>query len=131
MRIPPKNVCKRLNTPAPIIRAKKNSFRSAPMRVRGRLRDRKTGLCLRSMAFPPPLGAAYEARSRKEPRHEVDRPNSHADTEDYASERALGGAFAEGKHQAANDDCDQGESSGDGARKGCLQDLDCGVPRIF
>src|SRR5215470_11432082 len=52
MRIPPKSVCKRLNTPAPIMRVKKNSFRSAPMRVRGRLRDRKTGLCLRSMTLP-------------------------------------------------------------------------------
>ncbi len=41
--------------PAPVMRAKKNSFRSASMRVSGRLRDRKTGLCLRSTAFPAKL----------------------------------------------------------------------------
>ena len=53
LRIESANRVQEVNTPAPIMRAKKNSFRSAPMRVSGRLRDRKTGLCLRSMAFPP------------------------------------------------------------------------------
>ena len=65
------------------------------------------------------------------PRHKVDRSNRHADIEDHASERTLGSAFAEGKHQPANHDGDQRESSGDGTSEGRLQDLGCYLPWIL
>jgi hypothetical protein len=49
MRIPPRKVWRRLKTDAPISRARKKSFRSTPISVRGRLRERKTGLLLRGI----------------------------------------------------------------------------------
>src|SRR5438046_8192423 len=88
MRIPPNRVLSKLSTPAPIIRAKKNSFRSAPKIVRGRLSVRNTGL----------VRVWCMLDGGKEPSHEIDRADRHTDAEDHAGEGPLSAPFAECKH---------------------------------
>ena len=73
--IPPRNVCSRLKTAAPMTRARKSSFFSAPMRVRGALSARNTGLRLRSIVSSR---GEWLFRSRKQPRHEVHGSHDHA-----------------------------------------------------
>src|SRR5579875_2744665 len=107
MRIPPKKVFSRLNIPAPIMAAKKKSLRSAPRMVSGRLSVRKTGL----------MRCCTMSGSRKEPSHEVDGADGHADAEDDAGQGSLRAAFTKGENEAANHDGHKREAGGNGPRE--------------
>src|SRR5581483_432493 len=106
IRSPPMKVCRRLKTTAPITIAKKKSFRSAPMRVRGALSERYTGLSLRFITREIVRVQGIGSSSWEEPRHEVHSSYGHADTKHNAGQRALGRAFAESEHQSAHYDRD-------------------------
>src|SRR5713101_7170283 len=66
--------------------------------------------------------------SRKEPSHEVDGGDGHADTEEHAREYTLRTAFPKGEGQSGDDDGDKREPSGDGAGEGLLQYIDRVLP---
>src|SRR5258708_34738535 len=106
MNSPPRNVCRRLKTAAPITSAKKKSFLSAPNRVSGVLSARKTGLSLLGMRETSWSVSEFFLRSGKQPCHEVHGANGHADAKDNARQSALGSAFAECEHEAPDDNCD-------------------------
>src|SRR6266849_2817050 len=110
MRIPHSTDFSRLKTPAPIIREKKNSFLSAPRIVSGRFRDRNTGLTRVGRM----LGGG------KEPGHEIDGADGHADAEDDAGESSLTAAFPKRENQAGNDDRHKGKARRDRTREGGL-----------
>jgi hypothetical protein len=61
---PPRKVCNKLKTAAPMTMAKKNNFLSAPMIVRGTLRERNTGLTLRCIMVHSYAKRAAEFRER-------------------------------------------------------------------
>jgi hypothetical protein len=86
------------------------------MTVRGRLRERKTGLNLRCTID-------LSRVTTEEPGHKVDGTDGHADAEDHAGEGAFGPAFSESKHEASYHDGDEREARGDRASEGRLQDL--------
>src|SRR5262249_5858364 len=67
--------------------------------------------------------------SRKEPGHEVDGGDGHADPEKNTCEYPLRAAFAEGEGQAGHHDCDQRKATSDGAGERLLQDADRVLPR--
>src|SRR6267143_2735146 len=67
--------------------------------------------------------------SRKEPCHEVDGGDGHANPEENTSEHSLRAAFAEGEGKAGDHDCYQREATRNGACERLLQDADRVLPR--
>src|SRR5581483_7689882 len=99
-------VWRRLKTAAPITIAKKKSFRSAPMRVRGALSERYTGLSLRFIIREILRVQGIVSASREELRYEVHSSYGHANTKHNAGECVLRRAFAESEHQSTHYDRD-------------------------
>src|SRR6267378_3028846 len=66
--------------------------------------------------------------SRKEPSHEVDGGDGHANAEENSGEDAFRAAFAEGEGEAGDDNRDEGEPARDGAGERLLEDTDGVLP---
>src|SRR5260221_6957315 len=126
MSKPPSKLPRRLKVAAPRHMAKKKSFRSAPRIVRGRESERWTGLILRVCVTAVSPGS--QQTSGKEPRHEVDGSDRHADAKQNPGEDTLRAAFAESEGQPGDDNCDQGQSAGDRAGESLFQNDDRLLP---
>src|ERR1700746_1271006 len=126
MSKPPSKLPRRLKVAAPRHMAKKKSFRSAPRMVRGRESERCTELILRVCVTAVSPGSQQTAA--KEPRHEVDGSDRHANAEEDPGEDTLRAAFTEGESQPGYNNGDEGQSAGDGAGESLLQDVDGVLP---
>jgi predicted permease len=81
-------------------------------------------LACRLSCHSPARGFRLPLASRKEPCEEVDGGDGHANPKDDTGEDSLGNTFAKCEGQAGYDDCDQGETAGNGARERLLQHID-------
>src|SRR5438876_11666205 len=89
------------------------------------------GVCRGQLEVPKHLARKGSAPLRpwKEPAKKVYRCYCHADAEDNSSEHPFIAAFAKGKHQTANHDCNEAQSPGDCSCECSLELLNSRVPR--
>src|SRR6266567_7670683 len=115
-KIPPRSECIRVKIEPPESRATKNNRLSAPQMVRGEFIVlntllRRVSLC-RALTLVICSCSSFEWRSWgsasrqlwKQPGHEIDCADGHADAEDDSGEHALGLSLTVGEHQSAHDD---------------------------